>query len=187
MKKKIILAILCALGAAAFGFSACSSCDGGDGLSDYVGGMKNSADSAVTVDASVNLADGEVTVYTFTRHMEIDVGTRTASVADTKVTYTTNFEQKTENSTSSVSDVKGDTIISLNLNEGLVSSYEIKDGDLQCTVAKDKISEVLKSNVSASTDMTLSVDFEDGKLIKVSYSYANASSRTVDVTVSYGY
>ena len=171
MKKKIILAILCALGAAAFGFSACSSCDGGDGLSDYVGGMKNSADSAVTVDASVNLADGEVT----------------ASVADTKVTYTTNFEQKTENSTSSVSDVKGDTIISLNLNEGLVSSYEIKDGDLKCTVAKDKISEVLKSNVSASSDMTLSVDFEDGKLIKVSYSYANASSRTVDVTVSYGY
>lgn len=186
MKKKIILAILCALGAAAFGFSACGG-DDGDSLSNYVGGMKNSADSAVTVDASVKLADGEVTVYTFTRHMEIDVDTRTASVADTKVTYTTNFEQKTENTTSSVSDVKGDTIISLNLNEGLVSSYEIKDGDLQCIVAKDKISEVLKSNVAASSDMTLSVDFEDGKLIKVSYSYANASARTVNVTVSYGY
>lgn len=184
MKKKIILTILCALSAAAFGFSACGD---GDKLSDYVGGMRNSADSAVTVDARVTLEDEGVTVYTFTRHMEIDRETHTASVADTKVTYTTNFEQQTASTTSSVDNVNGGTIISLNLNEGLAYSYEIENGDLQCTVSKDNISQVLKRQVNASSDMALSVDFEDGKMIKVSYSYENTSSRTVNVTVTYGY
>lgn len=185
MKKNIIIATLCALCASAFGFSACGG--DGDALSDFVGRMQSSADSAVTVDTKVTLEDEGVTVYTFTRRMEIDVQTRTASVADTKVTYTSNFEQKTESTTASVENVNGGTIVSLNLNESLVTAYEIKDGDMQCTVSKDKIGEVLKSGVSASTDMSLSVDFENGKMIKVSYSYKNSSSRTVNVTVTYGY
>ena len=182
MKKFLILS-LCALGVAGIGFTAC----GGDKVSSYVDNMKSSADKAVTVDTEVKLTDSGVTVYTFTRHMEVDLSTHTASVADTKVTLSENFEETTSSTTVSAENVTGKTIIGLNLSGKLVSSYEIKDGDLTCTVPMDKISEVLKYTVSASSDMTMSVDFENGNLTKAEYSYTNASNRTVSVTVTYGY
>ena len=185
MRKKFIILSLCALGAAAIGFAACDGC--GDEISNYLNDMKSSANKAVTVDAEVKLLDGDVTVYTFTRHMEIDTQSHTASVSDTKIILSDNFEETTSSTTSSVENVKGDTIIGLNLATTLLSEYEIKNGDLTCTVLKDNISEVLTKTVSASSDMTLSVDFENGNLTKAEYSYINASAHTVVVTVTYGY
>ena len=190
MKIKKLLAIcLCALGASALAFTACD--DGEDEVKDevtkYVLGMQNSADKAVTVDAEVTLADGGVIVYTFTRHIEIDTGMHSATISDTTTTLDADFEEKTTTSTTAVQDVTGKTIIGLNLSTELVKEFEIKDGDLTCTVAKDKISDVLSKAVSASSDMTLKVDFENGKLTKAEYSYINTSSRTVSVTVTYGY
>ena len=190
MKMKKFLAIcLCALGASAFAFTACG--DGEDEVKDevtkYVLGMQSSADTAVSVDAKVTLADGGVIVYTFTRHIEIDTEMHSASVSDTTTTLSENFESSTSTSTTAVQDVTGKTLIGLNLSTELVKEYEIKDGDLTCTVEKDKIPEVLSKTVSASSDMTLKVDFENGKLVKAEYSYTNTSSRAVNVTVTYGY
>lgn len=182
-KKNILLFCLCALSAAALSFAAC----GGDEVSEYVDGMKASADRAVTVDAEVKLTDGDVTVYTFTRHIEVDMETRTAAVSDTKITLSDNFEEVTSSTTVSVENVTGQTILGLNLSASLLTEYAINDGDFSCTVPKDKISEVLTKPVSASSDMTLSVDFENGNLTKAEYSYVNSAARTVSVTVTYGY
>lgn len=185
MKKKFIIASLCAVCASAFAFSACGG--SGDGLSVYVDGMKKSADGAVSVNAKVELIDEGVPVYVFNRLIQVDLQTKTASVADSRTVYSDNFEQKTTTSTSSVDNVSGSAIVGLNLSESLVSAYEIKDGDLTCTIPQEKISEVLKSSVSAKSEMTLSVDFEGGKMVGVSYSYENTNSRTVSVTVTYAY
>ncbi len=181
--KKILLTCLCALGIAALPLTAC----GGDEVTEYLDGMKASADRAVTVDAEIKLIDNETTVYTFLRHIEVDKATHTAAVSDTKTVLSENFEDVTTTTTVSVENVTGSTIIGLNLSGELVANYEIKDGDLNCTVAKDKISEVLTKTVSASADMTLKVDFENGNLTKAEYSYINSSSRMVSVTVTYGY
>ncbi len=187
--KKLIAICLCALGASALAFTACG--DGEDEVKDevtkYVLGMQSSADNAVTVDAKVTLTDGGIVVYTFTRHIEIDIATHAASVSDTTTVLSENFEEATTNKTDSMQDVTGKSIIGLNLSTELVKEFEIKDGNLTCTVSKDKISDVLTKTVSASTDMTMSVDFENGKLTKAEYSYLNTSSRTVSVTVTYGY
>ncbi len=183
MKKYILLSI-CALGAFALGFSACG---GADELTGYVGEMKASASSAVSVGTKVELVDGEVTVYTFTRSMVIDTSAHSATVTDVKTTLSNSFDFTTTTSTNFVQDVTGETLIGLNLSKELVAQYEIKDGDLNCTVSKDKISKVLSSTVSASSDMKLFIDFEGGKLAKAEYSYTNTSSRTVNVTVTYGY
>ena len=188
--KKLIAICLCALGASALAFTACGD-DKEDEVKDevtkYVLGMQSSADSAISVDAEVTLTDGGVVVYTFTRHMEIDTEMRTATISDTTTVLAENFEEKTTTSTTAEQDVTGKTIIGLNLSKELVKSFEIKDGDLTCTISKDKISEVFTTTVSASSDVTVSVDFENGKLTKAEYSYTNTSSRTVSVTVTYGY
>lgn len=181
--KKILSICLCALGAAAISFAAC----GGDEVTDYLDGMKSSADRAVTVDAEVYILDGDVTVYTLIRHMEVDTETRTASVSDTKTTLTEDFEENISTSTVSVENVTGQTIVGLNISTSNLAQYEIKDGNLNCTVSADKISEVLTKTVSASSEMTLCVYFENGNLTKAEYSYLNSSSRTVSVTVTYGY
>lgn len=186
MKKKILLLCLCLIGAVAFAFAGCSSCGNGN-ISKYVKKMRSSADKAVTVNAVVTLTDNGVTVYTLTRNIEVDLETRTASVSDTKVTLSENFEAASSSTTVAAEDVTGSSLIGLNLSKKLVSSYKIEDGDLTATVAADKISKVLSREVSASSEMTLSVDFEDGILIEASYSYINSSSRTVSVTVTYGY
>lgn len=180
--KKFLVLGLCALGASAIGFAACS-----DGVSDYVDGMRTAANSAVTVDAEIKLSDSGVTVYTFRRHMEIDTEAHTATVTDTKITLSDNFEEASAVSTSSVENVTGKSLIGLKLSKKLVSNYGISDGDLSCTVPKNKISEVLTKSVSASSDMTLTVDMQDGNLNTVEYTYVNSSSRTVSVTVTYGY
>lgn len=184
MKKMIFIIALCAIGALAL--AGCDSCGSGN-INKYVKSMQSSADKAVTVDAVVTLKDEGVTVYTLKRHIEIDLGTRTASVADTKITLSDNFEEATSSTTVTAENVTGETLIGLKLSTKLVTEYEITDGDLVATVANDKISEVLSREVSASSDMTLSVDFEDGRLICAEYSYINTSSRTVNVTVTYGY
>lgn len=185
--KKFLAICLCALGAAAFGFTACGEEEVSDDLTRYVKGMRTSVDTAETVDTQVTLTEGGVTVYTFTRHVEIDIETHTASIKDTKTTFVENFEQKTTTTTVAAENVTGATLIGLKLSTALVPEYEIEDGDLTCTVSKDKISEVLSQSVSASSDMTLYIDFEDGKLLKAEYSYKNTSDRTVNVTVTYGY
>lgn len=185
MKKFIILSI-CALGALACGLTACGD-DGPDELTKYVGGMRTSADAAVSVETKVELVDGENTVYTFIRNMSIDTASHSATVTDTKTTLSNNFEFVTTTSTSSAQDVTGKTLIGLNLSNKLVADYSIKDGDLVCKVSKNNISKVLASTVSASSDMELVIDFEDGNLVKAEYSYINTSSRTVNVTVTYGY
>ena len=181
--KKLLAVSLCALGAAACGLSACGS----DEVSDYLDGMKASADRAVTVVAEVTLTDGGVTVYSLTRRMEIDTGSRTASVSDTKTVLSENFETVTSTTTVSAENVTGESIVGLNLETGLLLNYGIIDGDFTCMVSKDNISAVLSKQVSASSDMTLSVDFENGNMTKAEYSYTNSSSRTVAVSVTYGY
>lgn len=186
MKKKILLLCLCLIGAVALAFAGCDSC-GKDKVSKYVKRMRDSADNAVTVSAVVTLTDDGVTVYTLTRNIEVDLETRTASVSDTKVTLSENFETVTSTNTVSAENVTGSSLIGIKLTKKAVSSFEITDGDLNAVVAKDKISDVLSREVSASSDMTLSVDFEDGKLVEASYSYVNSSARTVSVTVKYGY
>ncbi len=180
--KKLTAISLCALGAAAFGLSAC-----GDEVSEYLDKMVSSADRATTVVAQVTLTDGGVTVYTLERRIEVDVATRTASVSDSKTVLSENFETVTTSTTVSAENVTGKTIVGLKLSGGLTASYEIADGALSCTVPKDKITEVLSRQVSASSDMTLSVGFENGNMTKAEYSYVNSSSRTVSVTVTYGY
>ena len=82
MKKKFIIASLCAVCASAFAFSACGG--SGDGLSGYVDGMKKSADGAVSVNAKVELIDEGVPVYVFNRLIQVDLQTKTASVADSR-------------------------------------------------------------------------------------------------------
>lgn len=186
MKKKILLLCLCLIGAVAFTFAGCDSC-GNDRVSKYVKSMRSSADRAVTVNAVVTVTDNGVTVYTLTRNIEVDLETRTASVSDTKVTLSENFETATSSTTVPAEKVNGNSLIGIKLTKKLVSSYEITDGDLTAVVAQKKIPEVLSREVSASSDMTLSVDFENGNLVEASYSYINASSRTVSVTVTYGY
>lgn len=189
-KKKFTIICLCALGAAVLSLNACN-CGGDKGgnaeIGDYLKSMKASADRAVSLDAEVKISDGDVTVYSFTRHMEIDVETHTASVADTTVTLSANFEENTVNSTVSVDNVTGETIIGLKLSSELLSSYELAGGDLVCTVARENVSAVLARAVSASSAMTLTIDFEDGNLVKAEYSYVNSASRTVSVSVRYGY
>lgn len=186
MKKKFLILSLCLISATTLALAGCDSCGGGS-IDKYTKKMIASANSAVTVDAVVTLEDEGVTVYTFKRHIEIDPETRTASVADTKITLSDNFEQATSSTTVPVENVTGKTLIGVNLSEKLLSEYEIVDGDLVATVSADKISEVLTREVSATTDMTLKVDFEGGNLVYAEYSYVNSSSRTVNVTVTYGY
>ncbi|MDE7439882.1 MAG: hypothetical protein K2N23_05200 [Clostridia bacterium] len=182
-KNKFIILSLCALGAAAIGFTAC----GKDNVSDYIKDMKSSADRAVTVYAEIKLLDRGSTVYSFTRRMDIDTSSHRASITDVKTTLAEDFGDTTTTSTSTVENVTGETLIGLKLTKKLVSEYNISDGDLTCTVPNKKISEVLTKPVSASSDMTVFIDFENGNLTKAEYSYTNTSQRTVSVTVTYGY
>ena len=185
--KKLIALSICALGALALGLTACGEDNGPDEITEYVGGMKTSANAVVTVDTKVELIDGETTVYTLDRHMTINANTHNATVTDKKTQLSNNFDFVTTTSTSSAQNITGESLKGLTLSKKLVKSYQIKDGDLTCTVAKEKISQVLSSTVNASSDMTLTIDFEDGNLTKAEYSYTNTSSRTVSVTVTYGY
>ena len=186
MRKKFLIFSLCAIGAATLALTGCGSCGKGN-INKFSKKMIASADSAVVVDAQVTLEDEGVTVYTFKRHIEVDLETRTASVADTKITLSDNFEEATSSTTVPAENVTGETLIGLNLKKKLMSDYAIVDGDLTATIAADKISEVLSREVSATSDMTLKIDFEDGNLVYAEYSYVNSSSRTVNVTVTYGY
>ncbi len=108
-KNKFIILTACALGAAVMGLTACSGCD--DAVSDYVDGLKATADNVVTVDAEIKLSDSGVTVYTYRRHMDIDTAARTATVADTKIILSDNFEEASTVSTSKAENVTGSSLI----------------------------------------------------------------------------
>lgn len=156
-------------------------------MGEYAESMRASADGAVRVEARVSLTDGETQVYWVERHIEIDIPTRTASVSDTTSTLGENFEMTSTSSTVSVENVTGSSLIGLNLTDELVYKYEITDGNLTAYVSGENVSKVLGKDVSASSDMVLKVSFNGGKLEKAEYTYVNSSSRTVSVTVEYGY
>ncbi len=185
MKKlKIVFAALC-LSLFAFVFTACG--EDVSTLEGFVSAMESSSGDCETVQADLEVKDGETVVYGYTRRLER--GNDVFNVTETEKKLNDSFELK-ESTTTSQTKISDDAaVLPVSLSEQNLTQYQIEDGVLSATVdSADAMNTVLKTDkfaMEGSASVTCKLNKK--KIEEILISYHTTGGRLVSVSVRYTY
>lgn len=184
MKKQRIIVLIVALLVA-----TCALCACGNGKKDvkgFISDMKSSMDSVTVVGAHISMHDGNVLVYEYQKTMEISGSS--ANVEITEKALDSNFNLATSTSTSTIDDVDRTTLLPVALSEWSVENVSIEKNAFSCKIPTENFASVLKvGSYKIKEAATLSCDFSDKKLTKISCDFVTDDGKTVSVVYDFAY
>lgn len=184
MKKQRIIVLIVALLVAACALCACDN--GNRDVKGFISDMKSSMNDVTTVKAHVIMHDNDVLVYEYQKTMEINGSS--ANIEITEKTLNSNFKLATNTSTSSIDDVDRTTLLPVALSEWSADNATIEKNSFSCVISVNNFASVLKvGSYKIREDATLSCDFSDKKLTKISCDFITEDGKTVSITYDFAY